>query len=335
MIHRPAAPRPRLLLPALLALAAACSGGSGAPDRRTESSEEAGHADVAADASAPMSSLGSEHGVAQSGTRRAEPPRDGAAASPNAAAPDTTAAAAVLPTMLIRTGQAEVRVDSLEAGVAAVRAMATRLGGFVANTELQVGAEQSRRASLELRIPAARFDEAVAGLNPLGTVERVIVRAEDVGEEYTDVSARVANSRRLETRLVELLATRTGKLEDVLAVERELARVREEIERREGRLRYLRTRAAVSTLTVVVHEPGPIVGDYPGQNPVARAFRDAWRNFVAFVAGFIAALGYLVPLGLLLWIAWLVLRRFRPRGDDGPTRLGIRRPRKPQIRVEE
>jgi hypothetical protein len=131
-----------------------------------------------------------------------------------------------------------------------------------------------------------------------------------VGEEFVDVTARVANARRLEQRLVTLLATRTGKLEDVLAVERELARVREQIERYEGRLRYLSTRVETSTLTVTVHEPVPVVNPNPGTSLIGESFRNMWRNFVRFVAVGIEALGVLVPLGLLGWaVAWVWRRR--------------------------
>jgi hypothetical protein len=137
--------------------------------------------------------------------------------------------------------------------------------------------------------------------------------AEDVGEEYVDITARVTNSKRLEERLVTLLSTRTGKLEDVLAVERELARVREEIERYEGRLRFLRTRAAVSTLSVTVHEPFPILGQRPGENPIASAVKQAWRNFVGFIAWMIASLGVLVPAGGLLVLGWYIFKRVRTK----------------------
>jgi hypothetical protein len=225
----------------------------------------------------------------------------------------------VVPSMLIRTGNAMVEVDSLEIAVAELRLLATRLSGYVANTSMQTGAEEMRSASLELKIPAARFDEAIQGLRPLGKVEAVNITTDDVGEEFVDITARVANANRLEDRLVTLLATRTGRLEDVLQVERELARVREEIERYEGRLRYLRTRAAVSTLVVTVHEPRPIVGPYAGANPIADAFRAMWRNLVTFVAGLIAALGWLIPLAVILAGVWWVLRRLGAfdRRDDG------------------
>jgi len=221
--------------------------------------------------------------------------------------------AASATSMIIRTGTASVQVDSLELAIAAVQRIATALGGWVGNTSLSAGAYEVRSATIELKVPSARYDEALAGLRPIGKVETVNSTAEDVGEEFVDLSARTANARRLEERLVTLLATRAGKLEDVLNVERELARVREEIERYEGRLRYLKTRVATSTLTVTVHERAPLVSPTPGENILGEAFKDAWRNFVRFVAAFIASLGTVIPVAVLLAIGALAWRRFRPR----------------------
>jgi Domain of unknown function (DUF4349) len=129
-----------------------------------------------------------------------------------------------------------------------------------------------------------------------------------------DVTARVATAQQLERRLIDLLATRTGKLSEVIQVERELARVREEIERYEGRLRYLRARSVTSTLSITVHEPVPVLADRPGTNPLREALKDAWRNFVRFVATFIASLGLLVPIGALGATVVLVGRRWRSNG---------------------
>lgn len=291
---------PARALCALLLLIAACGDGATRGGRAEESvaySEIEAGAPAAAEPS-PRGQAPPPPPVAPQGVTSTSLPAQGAAA-------DTV----VVPAMIIRTGTATVEVDSLDPAIARVRQLAERVGGYVANTSLQTGRHQVREASLELKVPAARFDQALGGLEPLGEVESVHVSAQDVGEEFVDVSARLANARRLEARLVELLERRTGSLEDVLAVERELARVREEIERHEGRLRYLRTRTAVSTLTVRLHEPYPVVGDYPGQNPVLGAFYQAWRNFVGFLAFLIASLGILVPLGIILWGVWWVVRR--------------------------
>ncbi len=215
--------------------------------------------------------------------------------------------------MLIRSGQAVVEVDSLPVGIARVRRLAEAAGALVANTVVQTGREQRRSASLELRIPSDRFDSVVNGLAPIGKVESVNISAQDVGEEFVDLAARLANARRLEARLIELLANRTGRLNDVLMVERELARVREQIERYEGRLRYLQSRVSVSSLTVVVHEPPPVVAAHPGENVIAEAFVEAWRRFVFLTAGVIASLGVVVPVAVIGFGAFVLGRRYLPR----------------------
>jgi acetolactate synthase regulatory subunit len=212
--------------------------------------------------------------------------------------------------LILRTGQASIEVDSLETAMARLRQLARRAGGFVADAAVQSGRDQVRQATLELKVPSARFDELTEGLEPIGRLEFVNVSAEDVSEEFVDLAARAANGRRLEERLVELLRTRTGKLQDVLSVERELARVREEIERIEGRLRYLKTSAELSTLSVRLHEPMPIVATQ-GRGPIAEAFRAAWRNFVGVLAASIASLGYLVPIVVLGWGLVAFGRRWR------------------------
>lgn len=232
---------------------------------------------------------------------------DSAVAVPAPAAGDS-----VVSSMLIRTGQASIQVDSLDRGIRGVRDLAASVGGYVANSSIFAGADQTHTATLELKIPAARFDAAISGLAPLGSLESVNVSTADVGEEYVDVAARATSGKRLEQRLIEILGTRTGKLSDVLAVERELARVREEIERQEGRMRYLRTRAALSTLAITVHEKIPVVAGTGSRGVIAEAFRQAWRNCIGFIASLIAALGTLLPLGVIVAVvAWTIWRARR------------------------
>lgn len=231
--------------------------------------------------------------------------------------------------MIIRTGTANVQVDSLDRGIAQVRALAAGVGGIIGNTSISGGTDQERHASIELRVPSRNFDAALTGLKPIGKVQNVNVTAQDVGEEYADVTARVANARRLEARLLDLLDRRTGRLEEILNLEREVARVREEIERYEGRLRYLRTRASISTLTITLHEPNAVIGTPRGERPIRDAFGIAWRSFVGLIAGLIAATGLLVPLAIVLYGAWRAWRWFRRReGErDAIYREQVRRSR--------
>jgi len=109
--------------------------------------------------------------------------------------------------MLVRTGNVVIKVDSLERSIVAVRKIAATLGGYVGNVSMNTGENEVHSATLEVKIPTARFDEAMTGVKPLGTVESSSATAQDVGEEFVDVSARMANSKRLEARLVTLLGT--------------------------------------------------------------------------------------------------------------------------------
>ncbi len=222
----------------------------------------------------------------------------------------------VLPsTMIIRTGQVAIEVDSLDRAIRLVGEAATAAGGFLANTSIQTGQNAPRTATLEVKIPSDRYQGTLDRLNTVGRVTSATTTAQDVGEEFVDVSARVSNARKLEDRLLNLLATRTGKLDDVLSVERELARVREEIERYEGRIRYLKAQVSMSTIAITVFEPVPLVGD-PGENVLVQALQQSWRNFVAVIAGGIAMAGGLIPVVVLAGLGLLVIRagwrRFRP-----------------------
>ena len=251
------------------------------------------------------------------------PERVAAAMAPPAESPpggpEQLPGQSIAPSMVIRTGDARIKVSSVDTAIVQLQELARRVGGYVANSSIQGGEKELRQATLELKMPANRFADAQAGLNALGKIEYVNVSAQDVGEEFVDVTARVENSRRLEQRLIGLLATRTGKLEEVLSVERELARVRETIERYEGRLRYLRTRVDVSTLTVTVHESEPLVGELGTGNRIVEAFKNAWRNFVGFLAGLIESLGVLLPLGLIAFFIGRWAWRNRPKPSAPPT----------------
>jgi hypothetical protein len=221
--------------------------------------------------------------------------------------------------MIIRMGEARLEVDSLEAGVAAVQRMAAAAGGWIAHSSLSLGERQVHTARMEVKVPAERWDELVAGLGRIGELRQLTAGTEDVGEQFVDLTAQLANAERLEERYLQLLETRTGSLEDLLAVERELGRVRERIEMMQGRLRYLNARVAISTLVVNLEEPTDLLALSPEAEPIRDALRAAWRNFVAVITGGIALLGAVVPVALLLAAAVAVWRWIRRRRRVQPA----------------
>jgi hypothetical protein len=103
--------------------------------------------------------------------------------------------------------------------------------------------------SVVIRVPSRHFRDAMTGLEKLGDVKRRGVNAEDVSEQYHDLEVRLANLKTVQKRLQEFLA-KAANVNEALQVEHELERVGQEIDRIEGRMRFLRARATFSTITV-------------------------------------------------------------------------------------
>jgi len=142
--------------------------------------------------------------------------------------------------MIVYTGRFSVAVGSVERALRDVREMTESMGGYVQALQDDV---------VTLRIPAARFEGALERLRGLGRILSRAIETADVTEDVVDLRLRLRNAMALRDRLVELLA-RAESVEAALKVETELSRVRTEIERIEGRLQFLASHVAYSTLTV-------------------------------------------------------------------------------------
>jgi hypothetical protein len=103
--------------------------------------------------------------------------------------------------------------------------------------------------SVVIRVPSRNFRDALTSLEKLGEVKRRSVNAEDVSEQYHDLEVRLANLKTVQKRLQEFLA-KAANVNEALQVEHELERIGQEIDRIEGRMRFLKARATFSTITV-------------------------------------------------------------------------------------
>lgn len=135
-----------------------------------------------------------------------------------------------------------------------VRSLRDRFGAYMADSQVYGHSGSPRYAYWKLRVPVGRFDDFLAAARELGELRSERQEAEDVTDKYYDIDARLRNKKKQEARLLELLADRTAKLEDVVKVETEMARVREEIERLEGQLRLLDNLSTLATVTLNVQE---------------------------------------------------------------------------------
>ncbi len=143
--------------------------------------------------------------------------------------------------------------------------VAESVGGHIASRKDQ---------SVQIKVPSASFRDAMTKIEALGGVVNRSVTADDVSEEFHDLEVRLVNLRATRARLQEFLA-KAPSINDMLTVERELERVAQEIDKGEGRLEFLRTRAAMSAISVALTpKPKPVqpivVADKPLPSPTAR-----------------------------------------------------------------
>ena len=205
----------------------------------------------------------------------------------------------------------------------ASRAMLDRIvasaGGMLGDVTVTGARTEVRSLKATVRVPVAQFDKMLAGLKGLGDVVNEAMSADDVTEQVIDLEARLVNARNTEQRMKELLRTRTGKLTEVLEAEREVSRVREEIERLDAQRKNIASKVEYGTISLTMEEPpkssitlGPLPLSLRLRNAFVDGFRAAFESAVGMLlfllqAGPFAIL-WLLVLGIPIRFFW---RRYR------------------------
>lgn len=160
---------------------------------------------------------------------------------------------AAIDRMVVRNGYLELVVDDVDTTAQAISSMAATFGGHVVSSSVyQEGGHTY--GSVVIRVDADRFDSALGALRALSAeVARESTSSTDVTEEYIDLSARKRNLERTEEQLLALMQ-QAGTVEDLLNVQREVTRVRGEIEQLEARIRYLEQTSAMSLIEIFLRE---------------------------------------------------------------------------------
>ncbi|HXY71610.1 MAG TPA: DUF4349 domain-containing protein [Actinomycetota bacterium] len=184
-------------------------------------------------------------------------------------------------------------------------------GGFVVSSSS--GGADARYGSLVLRVPAGRFEAALASLRSIGVVKWQSVNGRDVTAAYVDLSARIRTWRSQELVLFRLM-DHASTIGETLQVQSHLQRVQLTIEELEGQLRLLRNQAAFGTISLSIRETGirPATQGPAATTPtMLRAWRGAVGGFLSVVAAIVVGLGYLIPIALVCLLGWIVTRQVR------------------------
>jgi hypothetical protein len=226
---------------------------------------------------------------------------------------------------LIYTAQIDLVVDDFDTAREEMLALVKESGGYVANSDQPSTVGTPRRGTWTVRVPAARFDDFLAAVSRLGELRHSATNSNDITDAYYDLQAHIKNDETREEGLRKLYQSKaaTGKLEDLLAIDRELSAVRGRIDAQKGQLQRWDKEVALSTVTVTLQDRRGYVP------PVQASFGSSvGQTFSASVDALVAAGKFLVlaVVALAPWLlvlavvsapVWYWFRRRRPRRVAG------------------
>ena len=178
----------------------------------------------------------------------------GARADKNESAPMPAPVTPADSRKLIRNAQLDLQVMNYEAAIQRLTTLATEARGFVATQSSAKLPNGKLQGTVVVKVVPENLESFLQKARTLGELKNQTLGTQDVTKAYLDTDARMRNAQRMEARLLEMLEKKTGKVSDLLEVEKELARVRESIEQMQGELKYYDALVQYATVTISLAE---------------------------------------------------------------------------------
>lgn len=216
---------------------------------------------------------------------------------------------------IIRNANLTLESNAPADGQRKIASIAEAHGGFIVTSESTQRADNDQTKPLMsvtvvARVPATEFNAVLEEIRGVGTgVRQEKITGQDVTEEFIDLEARIRTKKALEAQFLEIMK-QARNVSDALEVQSQLAEVRGEIERLEGRRRYLENQSSLSTITVTLQAPTPLVNTSGFFYNVKRAFGDGVDIAAAITLFIIQLFIALVPVALLIFLPLGLLARF-------------------------
>jgi hypothetical protein len=208
---------------------------------------------------------------------------------------------------IIHTADIRFKVEDFKKAESAIKARVKTMGGYISN-ENQNRESGNLENSWTVRIPAEKFDTFLGDVEKESIyIDSKNVSAEDVTAEYVDNELRIKSKQKVFERYLELLK-QAKNVQEIMAVEEQIRVIREEIEAKEGRQKYLNDQVDFSTITVTFYQETEA-----SSAPEQPFYVKIWKNFVegwSSLFNTIIGLFYLIPYFLLIFVLFYFLRKW-------------------------
>ncbi|WP_375562457.1 DUF4349 domain-containing protein [Bernardetia sp. OM2101] len=198
---------------------------------------------------------------------------------------------------VIKTGNMQLQVQDLDKAKEEVLQKVKANKGFTSAANYN-DYSSSKQQNITIRVASSNFENLMKQLSSIGFVESQSQNSQDVSEEFVDIQARLKSKREVEKRYTEILKD-AKTISEILKIEDKLRVIREEIEAKEGRLRYLKDQVSLSTINLTLTQKLENYSKPPERSFFSRLFEnmgEGWDDFLMFVVGV-----------MRLWVFWIVL----------------------------
>ncbi len=239
-------------------------------------------------------------------------PADGAG-SPDGTVGKQAVAVGPMTRAVISTGQVTVHSKSINRARAELMQLVSSWGGSISDE--QTSSDDRGRvteSTMTLRVPTAKFSQAMAAFSGLGTVEQQSRKSEDVTTQVIDNGARVRAAERSIAQIENLLG-RAKELSDIIAIESDLARRQADLDSLKAQQAYLADQTSLSTINVFLSNSGQVAPEPEEAQGFLAGLDDGWTALKAATVVLLTIIGAVLPFALVLTLLgvplWLVVRR--------------------------
>jgi Domain of unknown function (DUF4349) len=171
-----------------------------------------------------------------------------------ATSPETATASSSVNRKLIRNAEVDLEIGSFNDAVQKITALTNEEHGYVATTSSEKQANGKLKGEIVAKVLPENLDRFLQKIRGLGELKNQTLGTEDVTKAYFDTESRLKNARVMEQRLIDMLKKKSDDINDLLQVEKELGRVREQIEQMQGELKYWDAQVQFATVTISLSE---------------------------------------------------------------------------------
>ena len=213
-----------------------------------------------------------------------------------------------LPTVdkkVIKNGNLNLQVEKTDSAADKINQIAKANNGEVFSSNFRQTKSNVKSGTVTVKVPVANFEKTFNELKKIATlVINESTSGQDVTEQYTDLQAQLKNKQAEEQTFVKIL-DQAGKIDDVLAVTREIARVRGNIEQLQGRIRFMDSQTDMSTISVNLTEDTNI-SVVDSWRPV-QVIKEAFNSLMKSLQGLVDFLIQFIIVALPMLLIWAVI----------------------------